>query len=459
MPTSSWERLSNMASLVPPNAYNALMGLFRPQAAPAGASAYDQAMAQARSNALGQFGMGLVAAAIPQTAAQRVQSLQAALGSFQPSTTDIYNQAQARLMLQRTEAEQAAQKRMEEELKTITGGTPPAAPASAPVGEFRELPEAAKKLLTAAPVPTAPTYTPQEAEYLKANSYSPEAFAQAKAKIAEAKLPATTEFAGSKTPLFVEYQGKQIPTYFNVNGEMTGPGGVKINTSDPSFRVLTAAEQAGAKAGAVTEAQAGAEAKVAAPQAIVTYDTAINAIDNILADPETLANVTGPYQGSLESPVAVYAGSGFDPKATGMVAKIAQLQSKAFISAIGAMKGFGSLSNAEGLKLDTAEARLLRAQDTGDFIAALNEYKDILGRAKQRQILISNGVPKEEAFKSIPESPFAGKESATSGNTSKPPSVPSGQSNVAKPASQAEYDALPSGTTFIDPEGTLRTKP
>jgi hypothetical protein len=327
-------------------------------------------------------------------------------------------------MLQRSEAEQAAQRQMEEELKKLTGGTTPATPTSAPVGEFRELPEAAKKLLTAAPVPMAPTYTPEEAEYLKANSYSPEAFAQAKSKIAESKLPtATTEFAGSKTPLFVEYQGKQIPTYFDVNGEMTGPGGIKVNTSDPSFRVLTAAEQAGAKAGAVVEAQAGAEAKTAAPQAIVTYDTAINAIDNILADPETLASVTGPVQGGLENPTAIYAGSNFNPKATGMVAKIAQLQAKAFISAIPSMKGLGSLSNAEGLKLDTAEARLIRTQDTADFIAALNEYRDILDRAKQRQVLISNGVSKEKAFNLVPESPFAGKETtstATPSTTTQP---------------------------------------
>lgn len=119
--------------LIPPTAYNALMGMFRPQAAPAGASAYDQALAQARSNALGQFGMGLVAAAIPQTAAQRVQSLQGALGSLQPSTADIYNQAQARLMFQQAEDSAKASERMRKMSDTILAGLAPPTTATASV--------------------------------------------------------------------------------------------------------------------------------------------------------------------------------------------------------------------------------------------------------------------------------------------------------------------------------------
>jgi|DEB19_MinimDraft_3_1074340.scaffolds.fasta_scaffold02016_5 hypothetical protein len=409
-----------MASLVPPNAYNALMGLFRPQAAPAGASAYDQAMAQARSNALGQFGMGLVAAAIPQTAAQRVQSLQAALGSFQPSTTDIYNQAQARLMLQRTEAEQAAQKRMEEELKTITGGTPPAAPASAPVGEFRELPEAAKKLLTAAPVPTAPTYTPQEAEYLKANSYSPEAFAQAKAKIAELKLGKTGGVEYGKTP--VEYTkpdgsiGIGFP-YFDANGipkimpaDITG-GGVPI----------TQQQKAEMKATGDAIAKDTSEYLSSSPSLKRQLQENLNVIDSMLTEngemkPE-IGNVVGSVQGKYDPRdpgIAGTVGSYFlqGSSAGSSIAKIDKLTAGAFAQGIDIFTGKGALSDAEGLVAKSIITSLQnRTQDDPAYAEELKNFKRINENAIKRMEIIDaelkNGKSiydaKAEAMRQVPE--------------------------------------------------------
>lgn len=90
---------------VPQTAYNTLMGMFNPQQPAAGASIMEQAQADARKQMLSRLGFGLLAAAIPQTATQRTQALQQAFGGMGDMNTAAYNNAQARLMAQKTESE------------------------------------------------------------------------------------------------------------------------------------------------------------------------------------------------------------------------------------------------------------------------------------------------------------------------------------------------------------------
>lgn len=95
---------------IPSDAYNTLMGLFRPAQAPAGSDFLEQAKAEAQNQMMQRFGMGLVAAAIPQTKAQRVQALQSAYNGFGDVGTSVYNAAQAKLMAAKVAESQRAAK-------------------------------------------------------------------------------------------------------------------------------------------------------------------------------------------------------------------------------------------------------------------------------------------------------------------------------------------------------------
>lgn len=139
-------------------------GMFtRPQPQP-GASMFDQARADAQAQALSQLGMGLVAAAVPQTPLMRAQALQTALGSIGNMGTNVYNAAQARLMSQQAEAAAARDRRIAERASAILGGNAPeAAPISAPIvsqqvaptEDFRAAPSAAAQRIAAPAPPTA----------------------------------------------------------------------------------------------------------------------------------------------------------------------------------------------------------------------------------------------------------------------------------------------------------------
>lgn len=109
------------------------MGIFRPQQAPAGASVMEQAQADARNQMLGRLGFGLLAAAIPQTAAQRTQALQQAFGGMGDMGTSVYNNAQLRIAQQKMEREQKAEEAQARLLQGL-GQAPSIAARLAPVG-------------------------------------------------------------------------------------------------------------------------------------------------------------------------------------------------------------------------------------------------------------------------------------------------------------------------------------
>lgn len=71
---------------------------------------------------------------------------------------------------------------------------------------------------------------------------------------------------------------------------------------------------------------------------------------------------------------------GTDAYGTGQ--RIEQLKSKAFLSSIGQMRGMGSLSNAEGMKVEAALGRLNAAQNEKDFRQSLADVQASLGRLR-----------------------------------------------------------------------------
>lgn len=72
-------------------------------------------------------------------------------------------------------------------------------------------------------------------------------------------------------------------------------------------------------------------------------------------------------------------------------ARLKQLDSKSFMTAIQAMKGLGALSNAEGLKASTAFARLQTSQSPSVFKSSLTEVEGILRQGLARAKLQAFG--------------------------------------------------------------------
>lgn len=128
--------------------------------------------------------------------------------------------------------------------------------------------------------------------------------------------------------------------------------------------------------------------------------------------------------------------------------KVNQAKSGAFLSAIAQMRGLGSLSNAEGETATAAVNRMDTATSKQEFLKALDDYQKIVEQGMdraQRRLNGDFGPPEATA------SP-----AQTLGTTGQP----ADQGGVATPTNDEEYNALPSGAMFIDPDdGKTYRKP
>ena len=61
-----------------------------------------------------------------------------------------------------------------------------------------------------------------------------------------------------------------------------------------------------------------------------------------------------------------------------------QLKGKLFLEAYSSLKGGGAIANAEGERATNAMAALNTAQTSEDFVAALNDLKDVIAKGKER---------------------------------------------------------------------------
>jgi CII-binding regulator of phage lambda lysogenization HflD len=144
----------------------------------------------------------------------------------------------------------------------------------------------------------------------------------------------------------------------------------------------------------------------------------IASIDGILNDP-ALGTSTG-----LLAPLQNIPGT--PQRRVG--ARIDQLDGQAFLQAFESLKGGGQITEIEGQKATQAIGRLDDYQNPEDYKQALVELRDILATAMGRP------------------PGWADQQSSTPGEI---PTV----------SDEAGYDALPSGTVFIAPDGTQRRKP
>lgn len=144
----------------------------------------------------------------------------------------------------------------------------------------------------------------------------------------------------------------------------------------------------------------------------------IDSIDGILNDP-ALDTATGVFSFLQAVP-------GTPQRRFG--ARAAQLEGQAFLQAFESLKGGGQITEIEGQKATQAIGRLDTAQSPNDYRQALTELRDLLQLAQNRP------------------PGWAQQQSA------KPQEMPT-------ILDEAGYNALPSGTVFIAPDGTQRRKP
>lgn len=109
-----------------------------------------------------------------------------------------------------------------------------------------------------------------------------------------------------------------------------------------------------------------------------------------------------------------------------------QLQGQNFLQAFESLKGGGQITELEGQKAQNAMGRLQRSQTEDEFKNSLMELRDIILAGAQRA---QQGIVVDE--------PYTGSFSLPKTDSA---------SGVASPTTQEEYDALPPGAVFIDPE-------
>lgn len=127
------------------------------------------------------------------------------------------------------------------------------------------------------------------------------------------------------------------------------------------------------------EAKAGVERASQAPKEIASAEQTIGLIDGMIGNPEkgikahpgldeTFGNVMGiPQQWTGAIP---------GTNKADFIARLEQLQGKAFLEAYAMLKGGGQITEIEGVKAENAMARMQRAQSKEAFVAAMKEFRD-----------------------------------------------------------------------------------
>lgn len=114
-----------------------------------------------------------------------------------------------------------------------------------------------------------------------------------------------------------------------------------------------------------------------------------------------------------------------------------QVGGQAFLDARQRLKGGGAITDFEGQKAQQAITRMQTSQSESEFKKAAEEYRGILQAAKDRADRMAASAPGGQSG------------AGGMGNSGGPPQI----------STDAEFDALPSGAVFIDPQGNRRRKP
>lgn len=393
-----------------------VVGMFNPGQAPANASIYDLARADAQRQALAQLGMGLVGAAVPQTPTMRAQALQQALASVGNIGTNTYNSAQARLMAQRAEADIARQKASQAFYgQTFApASTQPIVQPAEPVGEFREIPTAARRLIQPTP-PTATPATPSfpgglnKAQWESVSSLAQKGDVEAADQLFARLVAKNAEGAGAGEDtygsiLFITDEATGLP-----QAVLPKKGGGYVPIAPPG-QVITPDQLAGLKASETEKGKLGAQEQAGAPDAIAQAELNLQNIDTLL-EGDAIDLAYGSVYGALDptSGPGIAYNLSTGGKFGAAVALVDQIDFGSFAEGIKLFTGKGALSDAEGKVARGIKARLVRTQDPASARQALMEFRAIVEVGKRRSELLNQKNPatgkpytKAEAFAAVP---------------------------------------------------------
>lgn len=187
---------------------------------------------------------------------------------------------------------------------------------------------------------------------------------------------------------------------------------------------------AGAKAEETDIGKGVAQAKLDLPNAEAAANRISEMLDKIKTHPGKKWVVGWPKNANL--------GMVARTSARGFQARMDQLQGNVFLDAYQSLMKAGAITDIEGEKATKARARMDTAQTTEDFDEAVDDYLDV----------VRQGVENLRKRARMGES--------TEGGVTTPKTQPSGIPTVT---SDEDYNALKSGTVFVDPNGVKRKKP
>lgn len=152
--------------------------------------------------------------------------------------------------------------------------------------------------------------------------------------------------------------------------------GVLPKTLAPQDTPEVIGQQATARAGGQIQGEAAAQAKIDLPKLEGEAKYTSGLLDEIIKHPGLKGVVGIPsVSGALRVP-------GTDE--ANFRARLDQLQGKQFLQAYNSLKGGGSITEPEGRKAEVAIARMQTAQTETEFLAAANEFKQVIDSGMER---------------------------------------------------------------------------
>jgi len=181
----------------------------------------------------------------------------------------------------------------------------------------------------------------------------------------------------SGTPYYTPVQSAQgVYAFNNRTGQMEpiAVGGKAIvgSSSDPELQARITAEKAAAEAKAKSEA----EAKIAMSGIVAEADQTVKLVDDIIKHPGMKMAVGA----SSLFPAGKIPGT----ESRDFINRLDQLKGKQFLQAFQSLKGGGQITEVEGQKATDAISRMKTSSSEQEFIAAANEFKDIVQKGAQR---------------------------------------------------------------------------
>ena len=178
------------------------------------------------------------------------------------------------------------------------------------------------------------------------------------------------------------------------------------------------------------------QAQVALPASKSTLDNAFKTIGDLRKHPGL---ETGTGGSNVFDPRSWIPGT----NAYDFIAKNKQAQGQSFMAARDALKGAGQVTDFEGTKGEQAIANLDAAQSKDQYLEALDTLEKMM-RTSYEDMQKKAGMA------------AAGQPAASGGERAR---IDLNNGQPHQPKSEAEFQALPSGTRFIDPDGKVRIKP